>query len=148
MQTFLPYCNFSMSAACLDRARLGKQRVETLQILKALLLPDYGWKSHPAVRMWEGCDQLLVLYGWAICNEWIARGYQDTCLAKILAFHDPSRPFNVLWWLGEKAFHDSHKSKLLQKKPDHYNQFNWDVPRDLDYWWPTKNNLTRTKTMV
>jgi len=148
MQTFLPYANFAQSAACLDRARLGKQRVETLQILKALTLPEYGWKFHPAVQMWQDCDQTLVLYGWAICKEWLARGYQDTCLEKILGFQDSLRPFNAPWWLGEQAFHDSHKSKLLQKKPEHYNQFNWNVPTDLNYWWPTKNNLTSSESVV
>jgi hypothetical protein len=147
MQTFLPYESFAMSAACLDRARLGKQRVETLQILKALILPDYGWKSHPAVRMWEGCAQTLIYYGICVCREWIARGYKDTCLEKILAFENCTRPVDP-WWLGEKAFHNSHKSKLLQKKPEHYNQYNWDVPQDLDYWWPTKNNLTMPESVV
>lgn len=36
MQTFLPYPDFSASARVLDDKRLGKQRVECLQILKAL----------------------------------------------------------------------------------------------------------------
>ncbi len=36
MQTFLPYADFERSAAVLDRQRLGKQRVETLQIFQAL----------------------------------------------------------------------------------------------------------------
>ena len=38
MQTFLPYENFAASAAVLDNKRLGKQRVETLQVIKAQLL--------------------------------------------------------------------------------------------------------------
>jgi hypothetical protein len=36
LQTFLPYPDFAESAAVLDRMRLGKQRVETLQIAQAL----------------------------------------------------------------------------------------------------------------
>lgn len=36
MQTFLPYPDFIRSAQCLDNRRLGKQRVECLQILKTL----------------------------------------------------------------------------------------------------------------
>lgn len=36
MQTFLPYPSFELSARVLDDKRLGKQRVECLQILKAL----------------------------------------------------------------------------------------------------------------
>ena len=38
MQTFLPYPAFDLSAQVLDRQRLGKQRVETLQVLKALTI--------------------------------------------------------------------------------------------------------------
>lgn len=37
MQTFLPYADFKKSAQVLDGMRLGKQRVETLQIMQALL---------------------------------------------------------------------------------------------------------------
>src|SRR3954467_500955 len=54
MQTFLPVADFAGSARLLDTPRLGKQRVETLQILRAIELPDYGWANHPAVLMWRG----------------------------------------------------------------------------------------------
>ena len=37
MQTFLPFADFAASAAVLDDRRLGKQRVETLQVLRALV---------------------------------------------------------------------------------------------------------------
>ena len=43
----------------LDHRRLGKQRVEVLQILRALTRERYGWKSHPVVRMWAGYDEAL-----------------------------------------------------------------------------------------
>ena len=36
MQTFLPYRGFTESARVLDTRRLGKQRVETIQVLRAL----------------------------------------------------------------------------------------------------------------
>jgi hypothetical protein len=42
VQTFLPYPDFRRTAEVLDSPRLGKQRVETLQILRALELPEYG----------------------------------------------------------------------------------------------------------
>ena len=51
MQTFLPVTDFEESARLLDSPRLGKQRVETLQVLLALELPEYGWHSHPVVTM-------------------------------------------------------------------------------------------------
>ena len=60
MQTFLPYPDFKQSAACLDYRRLGKQRVEGVQILKAILgekslndKPYKGWLNHPATLMWK-----------------------------------------------------------------------------------------------
>ncbi len=37
MQTFLPFSDYALSAQALDNKRLGKQRVETLQILQVLL---------------------------------------------------------------------------------------------------------------
>lgn len=49
MQTFLPFPSFIESARVLDNKRLCKQRVECLQILKALHDPSYGWQNHPAV---------------------------------------------------------------------------------------------------
>jgi len=91
MQTFLPYPNFTKSAAVLDRQRLGKQRVETLQILRALSDSSYGWQNHPAVKMWRGCERALAAYGLLICAEWIDRGYKDTCMKKIMTFVDEDK---------------------------------------------------------
>ena len=63
MQTFLPYPDFARSARVLDRKRLGKQRVETLQVLRAATVPGYGWYRHPATAMWAGHVPALVAYG-------------------------------------------------------------------------------------
>src|SRR3954463_15372545 len=78
MQTFLPVADFEQGARLLDSPRLGKQRVETLQILRALELPDYGWASHPAVRMWRRRTPALVAYGLAMVRVWRERGFADT----------------------------------------------------------------------
>ena len=48
MQTFLPYPDFERSAKVLDNKRLGKQRVEVLQILNVLLRP--GGKQGCRIR--------------------------------------------------------------------------------------------------
>src|SRR4051794_41946848 len=74
MQTFLPVADFAGSARLLDTPRLGKQRVETLQILRAIELPDYGWANHPAVLMWRGRSPALTAYGLAMARTWRARG--------------------------------------------------------------------------
>src|SRR5574343_1340460 len=115
MQTFLPDPNFAESAMILDRMRLGKQRVECLQILKALTDPTYGWQNHPAVKMWRGSEIVLVEYGLLVCIEWIHRGYKDTCRNKICELR-PKRNSDIApEWLGNKQFHDSHKAALLFK---------------------------------
>lgn len=137
MQTFLAYSNYDDAARVLDNKRLGKQRVESLQILKALTEPDYGWKNHPATKMWRGYEHALAEYSIAICDEWLERGFKDTCRGKIIAQvmnipFSSSKPF----WLGDESIHASHRSNLLRKQPDWYSKFNWSEPDDLEYVWP------------
>ena len=139
MQTFLPYADFDQSAKVLDRQRLGKQRVENLQIMKALLQPDYGWQNHPAVKMWQGHLVSLLDYQTSICQEWTGRGYKDTCLDKSFALFDEyGGEFRIVkpYWIGDKNFHRSHQSNLLRKLPEHYGSIFTEVPDNLDYFWP------------
>ena len=139
MQTFLPYEDFAQSAKSLDRTRLGKQRVETLQIMKALVDPSYGWQNHPAVKMWRGYEWALYQYQVAICEEWTNRGYKDTCLTKTFVVIDEAGiPLNPSMppWLGNENIHRSHRSNLVRKMPEHYAlQFD-DVDGTLPYVWP------------
>jgi hypothetical protein len=145
MQTFLPLPDFEASAKVLDNKRLGKQRVETFQILKALLSEyegtKYGWKNHPATRMWKGHALSLTNYGIVVCVEWKTRGFNDTCSQKIsdlrLVLLKYESDFSPPKWLGNTAFHDSHQSNLLRKFPAHYSQYGWAVDSSLNYVWPT-----------
>jgi hypothetical protein len=133
MQTFLPYPDFAQSARCLDRQRLGKQRVEALQIVRTLRHGG-GWRNHPAVAMWRSHENWLIDYGLAICAEWTRRGYVDTCAAQLVAesSHD-EQP--LPWWFGLDEMHRSHRSNLLRKNPEWYAQF-WDEVDSLPYYWP------------
>lgn len=135
MQTFLPYTDFTRSARTLDRARLGKQRVEVLQLLKAIGSGG-AWSNHPAAKMWRGYTNALVQYGAAVCVEWVERGYKDTCLEKILAYYDRDRAAAPPHWVGNPEFHAAHRSNLLRKAPEHYKQFGWEEADDLPYVWP------------
>ena len=138
MQTFLPYADLAVSCRVLDDKRLGKQRVETFQVLRALTWPTYAWKSHPAVRMWRGFVPGLVRYGVESCLAWTARGYGDNLLPQLLAWsggevpQDPELPP----WFGVEALHRSHRSNLLRKDPEHYRPLFGDEPDDLPYLWP------------
>ena len=137
MQTFLPYPDFQKSAQTLDRLRLGKQRVEAMQILQTLAYGS-GWKNHPAVLMWKGHEHYLITYGKTICDEWISRGYADTCKNKILSFSEVFDGCGEMWWLGDERFHSSHRAALLAKNFTYYSQFGWNEIPKLDYFWPTK----------
>ncbi|WHM34725.1 MSMEG_6728 family protein [Streptomyces sp. BPPL-273] len=149
MQTFLPFPGFRESALALDRRRLGKQRVEALQVLRGLTVPGYGWRRHPAVRMWAGYEEALVRYGLEVCRVWRDQGHQDSCAASLIAGlatrrpHRPVRDQTALAragelppWLGDEAFHRSHRSALLRKDPEAYGGLFPGVPDDLSYVWP------------
>jgi Pyrimidine dimer DNA glycosylase len=135
MQTFLPYRNYRQSAQSLDNRRLGKQRVECLQILKSLTIDGYGWRNHPAVKMWHGYKGALIQYSLDICNEWRSRGFKDTCLDKIMDFMRADDNNDTPPWLTDE-FCLSHQSNLLRKDPAFYRHHFPEVPDNLPYLWP------------
>jgi pyrimidine dimer DNA glycosylase len=150
MQTFLPYPEFARSAQVLDVPRLGKQRVETLQVLRALELGDYGWQGHPAVRMWRGRTPALVGYGLAVVRAWTALGHADSTHEFIAEFAPEVEPLTeadladrglLPSWLGDERLHLSHRSALIRKDPDFYRPLFGDVPADLPYHWPDADRL-------
>jgi len=138
MQTFLPYPEFARSAASLDRARLGKQRVEAKQILLALTQPDYGWQSHPAVSMWRGFEPALAAYGRICCEVWQDRGYDDSLWSWFYEREREVADISTPPWLGNSDFHASHRSNLLRKDPAWYGRYGWTEGPDLPYVWPTQ----------
>lgn len=152
MQTFLPYPDFVASATTLDAKRLGKQRVEAVQVLRGLTVPTYGWRHHPAVKMWRGYAEALVRYGLDICAVWSASGRADTCAATLttdLAAWNGVRVIRTRQeladagdlppWLGDEALHLSHRSSLVRKDPDFYRPLFGDIPDDLPYVWPASD---------
>jgi hypothetical protein len=149
MQTFLPYADFAATARVLDPRRLGKQRVEALQALRALTVPGYGWRHHPVARMWTGYEEALTRYGLEISRQWSSLGHRDTCAASLVAelrgaksIETPrdqatlARAGELPPWLGDADFHRSHQSALLRKDEAYYGRFFPGVPHDLPYVWP------------
>lgn len=124
MQTFLPFEDFTECAKVLDYRRLGKQRVESCQVLNALAGNSKGWVNHPAVKMWRGFEHCLIDYNIAICEEWISRGYKDSMADKTLSFLEVfQKKTYAPKWLGDKHLHDSYKGVLFHKNPDYYKEF-------------------------
>ncbi|KAB1912058.1 MSMEG_6728 family protein [Micromonospora sp. AMSO31t] len=156
MQTFLPYPDFLASARTLDQKRLGKQRVETIQVLRGLTRPDYGWRNHPAVKMWAGYEEALTRYGLDMCAVWCEPGRADTCaatmatdlasacgIALIRTQAELADAGELPPWLGRDDLHLSHRSSLLRKDPAHYGPQFGDVPPDLEYVWPASDRPRR-----
>ena len=77
MQTFLPYPDFKKSLQTLDYRRLGKQRVEAYQILRAIKYGG-GWQHHPVTKMWRNHINALKLYHNLCIDEWVRRGYKNS----------------------------------------------------------------------
>lgn len=141
MQTFLPYPSFTETAKVLDNKRLGKQRVECLQILKSLTIPGYGWGNHPIVRMWKGHEKTLCHYGFIICDEWTRRGFNDTVRDKIRKIYDDNNGFawNPPNWMTNSELFLSHQSNLLRKDYNYYKDKFPFVESDLPYQWYNPN---------
>lgn len=156
MQTFLPFPDFEQSLKVLDYKRLGKQRVECKQLLKALrayplhLITDYnerekyvhapfskGWINHPAAKMWLGYEQALIVYHNEAILQWIDRGYKNT-----MPLIPNDGYITMPPWLGNASFHRAHRSNLIRKDPAYYrDQCGWTDPDDLEYIWPTKEGV-------
>ncbi len=140
MITFLPYSNFDKVAQCLDRQRLGKQRLEALQILNIINDPTKGYQHHPAIKMWRAYPYTLARYGHTMCLQWQQRGYIDNLLPQFNNYL-ATLPVNQLpTWLQSNTHENrllitTHRANLLRKDPQFYS--NW---RHLDptmpYYWP------------
>jgi hypothetical protein len=112
--------------------RLGKQRLEALQLINFIENNHTAWKNHPARLMWEGYTDALKIYLDIVIKEWIRRGYRNTMVAPELKGLPILPP-----WIGDERFHSSHRSALLFKS-DYYKQFNWIDEPKLNYYWPVR----------
>lgn len=137
MQTFLPYPDFAASLATLDTKRLGKQRVEAMQLVNSTLklaqdpTAKTGWANHPARNMWNGYLDALKLYHNLSIQEWVRRGYKNT-----MKLYDLPQDILLPAWVGDERVHRSHRSNLLRKDAAHYGKFGWLEANDIPYFWP------------
>jgi hypothetical protein len=158
MQTFLVDYVLIRNFQCLDNKRLGKQRVECLQILNTLEGKSKGWRHHPAVLMWTGYEDLLRYYMDFCILEWKRRGFKNSMALnheweKLPGLKDTnpsvwlsckSGPFAHPQWWGDPRILNSHKANLYRKDPVWYGKFNWhpfsqtasDKWAQEPYYWP------------
>jgi hypothetical protein len=149
MQTFLPIgisnnnveqlkMDYYGSLSALDRLRLGKQRLEAMQLVNSIYkLQDnpqakVGWANHPARKMWTKYIPALKLYHNLSIKIWINRGYTNN-----MVLYDITDPIVIPSWHGDHRLHSSHRSNLLRKNFFYYSAFGWSEPSDLHYFWPS-----------
>jgi hypothetical protein len=117
--------------------RLGKQRVEALQIINILEGKPSKWANHPIVSMWKGYTESLKLYCNIMIKQWIYRGYNNNMILYDIDIDKLIMPF----WLGDKELHLSHQSNLVRKKPEYYKSIFPNVPNNLPYKWIRPKSL-------
>lgn len=132
MQVFMPYSDFCQSLMVLDRQRLGKQRVESWQIIDTVTHSKKAWSNHPAVLMWKDYIPALKVYYNMNLMVWEIKGYNNIKLkpfTDVLDFVYPD-------WLGDDRIHQGYRSQLLAKNYDHYCQFGWtEKAGEYQYYW-------------
>ena len=136
----MPHKNYVESAKVLDTKRLGKQRVEAYQIIKALR-GDYAntgaWTNHPATNMWRGHEYDLALYGLTISIEFYERGHDGLNMVEIFTDlqiqYSQNNTEKYPWWVNNELLNLTHQSNLMRKDSEYY-KFN--VPADIPYVWP------------
>lgn len=155
MQTFVPEgADLELGFSKLDRQRLGKQRVETFQILNILRGIDKygndkvhtGWVNHPCTVMWRGHAHELARYGYLCCLEWIGRGYKDTMSWRFYdamysmqcdnALEPGTWDLDIPPWINDEDVVISHQSNLIRKDAEYYSSLWPTTPDNLEYVWP------------
>lgn len=140
MQTFLPYQSFTKSLTCLDNKRLGKQRVEAMQILHALEPGSQSrWRNHPAVKMWNGYEDSLKVYHDLAIATWIMRGFNNSMKYKFTPKELLENCNIKPDWLTSE-FCSAHRSNLLRKDFAFYSKYGWIEDTNQEYIWPTKQS--------
>lgn len=130
------------SLQCLDNKRLGKQRVETYQIISAITqrpkldgTPYKGWLNHPCTVMWRDYLPALKQYLNHSIDEWVSRGFKNTMQ------HEDYDESEVILppFIGNEKFHSSHRANLLKKDPDFYGRYGWTEDPTSPYVWTDKD---------
>ena len=142
MQTFLPYPDFKKSLESLDNKRLGKQRVETYQLIAGLesrlTLTGKAYSksriNHPISQMFRNNIPALKQYLNDSIDVWVARGKNNTMKKEVI-----TEKIVMPVWFGDETFHKSHRANLLRKDAIYYGAHGWTDNSKLPYRWYDMN---------
>jgi hypothetical protein len=132
---------------CLDKARLTKQLVETVQLVETIekvkqeACKKTAFGNHPVVRMWFDHESALIDYGLR-CAAVIAERFSDykrhNMVEKLL--NNPLCQKGPMYppWFNDPKLYMSHRASLFFKSPDLYPQFEEEAKMYDQYAWPVK----------
>lgn len=134
--TFVTHDDPRETAKLLDRARLGKQRLEAKQIIDILSnVPmknstKVSSRKHPAIDMWQGHIVALKFYFNCITKRWIKRGYKNTMelydikeTKELLTEIETKTPKLFPWWFFCPLLQLSHQCSLYRKNNEYYSKY-------------------------
>jgi hypothetical protein len=119
VNTFIVSDDYESTAKILDYKRLGKQRVEAMQLINVLENSELtGWKNHPATKQWRGHVNELKKYTNEMIKEWIRRGYKNT-----MKLYDVDESTCKPWFITWKPMQYSHMASLIRKNKEYYKPY-------------------------
>lgn len=132
MQVFMPYSDYQKSVSCLDPKRLGNQIYR-----ECVTLINGGWPNHPASKIWINHKHHLAIYSLFGLKELAKRGWYYSnwfnFFTDIYVNTEDTGPPQII---GYELYHASHRSQLLRKNFDWYDQFGWkESPGEFPYIW-------------
>lgn len=115
VMTFVVTTDLAENFRILDTQRLGKQRVEGMQLINAIE-NNKGWSQHPAARMWANNLDALKHYVNCCIYEWIQRGNENT-----MKYYEVPKFIVFPWWFSWNPLIQSHRAMLYRKNPFYYH---------------------------
>ena len=145
VNTFIVSTNLKKNFKILDRRRLGKQRLECLQIINALEGTSTGYINHSATKAFysenkkelkNNIKALKIYYNYCL-REWIKRGYKNSMefytiykdidkdtYEEYTSYNNRREGIVYMpWFFSYRPFILSHQASLLRKEKDYYKEY-------------------------
>lgn len=130
MITYIPYSNFTQCAMVLPDDLLEIQVNDATELFITAVTGREKWKNTGSAVLWRDCPVKLYQYAQAMAmeldqrnvseGEWLAKVSEIVWDAMKTGHIDETNANFQPWWLGKTGLHLSHRSMLLEKRPQHF----------------------------
>lgn len=143
MNSFITDYDFYQCGMNLDTRRHGAMVYENIHMLASnlgvndrLVNPKRDVSNHPACKLWKGYEEQHLFYINSLLVSWIHKGYKSTVNKQnYKMLYKVCNPFgeNLFKtppWITDELI-ETHRSVLIQKKPEYYRPIWPDCPDNL-----------------